>query len=316
MSELIETPTLSRLRCINQFGYAPFWKNEAGADISRHSRFGHSVGVCLLLERFGAGREEQAAGLIHDVSHTAFSHCTEYVLGLGNIERQSYQDSIFEGFVRRSEIPGILSRNGIDPEFILDDGNFPLKERALPDLCADRIDYVLRDAFFVSILKKEDADYFLSHLNVDDGLWSFSDCESARKFAGLFQLMNDKYYAGISSAKMFRAVGDFLRYALEMGYIDEEDFWLDDIAVTEKAKRYLVQDDRLQLLFDRMEGRVGLVASDDPDVEETVCKSRVVDPFFRDDDGELKRLSDCDMGWKEALAEESKPRRYRIVFER
>ena len=43
--------------------------------------------------------------------------------------------------MRTSEIPNILERYGFNLDYILDDKNFPLKERSLPDLCADRIDY-------------------------------------------------------------------------------------------------------------------------------------------------------------------------------
>ena len=45
------------------------------------SRFGHSVGVMILLRRLGADLKEQIAGLLHDVSHTAFSHLVEWLFG-------------------------------------------------------------------------------------------------------------------------------------------------------------------------------------------------------------------------------------------
>jgi HD superfamily phosphohydrolase len=82
--------------------------------------------------------------LIHDVSHGAFSHCLDYVFDEGSQKEQTHQDNIFEKFVKESGIPRILETYGIDINYVVDDKNFPLKERLLPDLCADRIDYILR----------------------------------------------------------------------------------------------------------------------------------------------------------------------------
>ena len=43
------------------------------------TRYEHSVGVMLLARRVGGGLREQVAALLHDVSHTAFSHVIDHV---------------------------------------------------------------------------------------------------------------------------------------------------------------------------------------------------------------------------------------------
>ena len=53
-----------------------------------------------LLKKFGASTEEQIAGLIHDVSHSAFSHCIDYVLDEGSEKTHNHQDRIFATFVK------------------------------------------------------------------------------------------------------------------------------------------------------------------------------------------------------------------------
>lgn len=57
--EIINSPTLQRLKDIDQAGYfEPYFPGTC------HSRFEHSVGVCSLLKKYGAPIEEQIAGLI------------------------------------------------------------------------------------------------------------------------------------------------------------------------------------------------------------------------------------------------------------
>ena len=46
------------------------------------SRFVHSVGTMLLVRRLGANVNEQVAALLHDISHTAFSHVIDFVFGV------------------------------------------------------------------------------------------------------------------------------------------------------------------------------------------------------------------------------------------
>ena len=132
--ELINSKTIQRLKDIDQAGYfEPHFPGTA------HSRFEHSIGVYLLLKMYKAPIEEQIAGIIHDVSHSAFSHCIDYVLGAGSGKEHNHKDNIFDKFVRKSEIPEILKKHNLDLKYILDDENFPLKEKDLPDLCATEL---------------------------------------------------------------------------------------------------------------------------------------------------------------------------------
>lgn len=316
MLELIAAPELQRLKGIDQAGYGPFWMEEYGIRESEyeHSRFSHSVGVALLLGKYGAPLEEQIAGLIHDVSHTAFSHCTEYALSGGNGGGQDSQDRAHEEFVRGSGIPAILEKYGFRLDYILDDKNFPLKETKLPDLCADRIDYVLRDAIVYKRSDEDDARYLLDDLRAEDGVWFFATAESAGRFAELFFRMNNECYAGLTSARMFCAVGDFVKYALEKGYVSLADLEGDDGSVVKKALDARGGDRELERLFARMENRVA--GYDDPEGQgrHIVCKSRAVDPLFSDE-GKLKRLSEARPEWKEVMAAERQPKEYHIKFD-
>jgi len=306
--ELISSPAMRRLKGVDQAGY--FEPHFPG---TKHSRFEHSVGVCLLLKRYGAPLQEQVAGLIHDVSHSAFSHCIDYVLDAGSPEKHDHQDNVFDAFVRKSEIPSILEKYGMNIDFILDDANFPLKEKKLPDLCADRIDYSLRSARLYGILY--DADFFLDFLVVKNGDWVFTDFEHARQYAELFRTLNTKYYAGMPSAIMFQTVGDCMRYALNRHYIDQSDLYATDAVVLAKIHRNLENDAQLRTFFKRMNDRIGFKNDPDDYDHEVVCKSRVVDPFCLDGD-KVKRVSEIDTSWEVIVKKESEPKHYFIKFEK
>jgi len=311
--ELINSLTLQRLKGIDQAGYfLYFWFPDARS-YKCFSRFEHSLGVFILLKKFKASLDEQVAGLIHDVSHSAFSHCIDYVLEEGAEKNQSHQDNIFERFVRNSEIPNILRSYGLNVDYILDEDNFPLKERSEPDLCADRIDYSLRTAVIFKEIDQKTVDYFLNNLTVRESLWVFKNFESAKKFAELFFKLNTVYYAGLPSAVMFRTVGDLLKYALEKGYLTKNDLYTTDEEVLEKIKNKLESDKKLKLLFDRMNNKIKFKNDPENYDARVFCKSRVVNPLFKIDE-KIKKLSEIDKNWVKIVGEESKPKEYFIKF--
>src|SRR3989338_10015279 len=304
--ELINSPTIQRLKEIDQVGYfEPYFPETA------YSRFEHSVGVYLLLKMYNAPIEEQVTGLIHDVSHSAFSHCIDYVLDTGSEKEHNHQDNIFDEFVRKSEIPEIIKKYNFDLEYILDDKNFPLKEKDLPDLCADRITYSLREAIDFGEIKN--GKNFIDNLTTKDGKWIFKNFESAKKYAELFLKLNTNYYSGLPSAVMFKTVGDYLRYALSKNYISETDLYTTDKIVLSKIEPHIHNDPKLKLLFERMNNKIGF-RNDPTNYDGKVfCKSRVVDPLCLQN-GEIKRVSEIELGGSDIIEQESRPKEYFLKF--
>ncbi|MCX6794625.1 MAG: HD domain-containing protein [Candidatus Falkowbacteria bacterium] len=304
--ELINCPSMQRLKGVDQHGYLP------DSPETNFSRFEHSLGVYLLLKIYKASLEEQIAGLIHDVSHTAFSHCIDYALGADSEKKHDHQDNIFEDFVRESEIPQILEKYNLDLKFILDDKNFPLKETELPDLCADRLDYSLRAAIIYNLIK--DGKYFLDSLTAENGRWIFKDFTSAQKYAELFLKLNNDYYADLSAAAMLRSVGEYLRYALAREYITESDLYTTDQEVLKKITPYIPTDSKLKLLFKKMNNKADFRNNPEDYDAKVFCKSRMVDPLCYHN-GEIKRISEIEPKWKEIIKREAEPKEYYLKFE-
>lgn len=116
------------------------------------SRFDHSVGAMLLVRRLGGAVEEQIAALLHDISHTAFSHVIDFVFD--DHSGQSYHEEKKEEVVANSDIPAILSRHGKDWRAFMNEDDFFILEQPSPALCADRLDYFLRDLEFLKLANR------------------------------------------------------------------------------------------------------------------------------------------------------------------
>src|SRR5690554_5599914 len=79
--ELIEHPAFQRLKGVHQYGVSYYTTHK-----EEYTRYDHSLGVFALLRAKGSPLKEQVAGLLHDVSHTAFSHVGDWIFGKINQE--------------------------------------------------------------------------------------------------------------------------------------------------------------------------------------------------------------------------------------
>ncbi len=184
--KLLESPEIQRLSGIKQLGlgYLVF----PGAN---HTRLEHSIGVGYMAgrmgEMLGLPKEEgellKAAGMLHDLGHSPFSHTLEYLLyektGLDHMEItvkiikgdiDLLEDMNIEG---RETIPEILDEFSLDADtisrmilgetkemtleafenprnFFGDEKNY-LVNIISGSLDADQIDYLLRDAHYTGV---------------------------------------------------------------------------------------------------------------------------------------------------------------------
>ncbi|WP_409300329.1 HD domain-containing protein [Peribacillus sp. SCS-155] len=162
LEELILSSPVQRLKGVYQGG-ASYFVNESW----NVTRYDHSIGVMLLIKSLGGSLEEQIAGLLHDVSHTAFSHVIDFVFENKN---EDYHEKIYHQIIANSEIPHILENCGYDYKTILlDHSKWTLLEQPAPELCADRIDYTLRDMYNYGSITLDEIHLFLDNLIVIDG---------------------------------------------------------------------------------------------------------------------------------------------------
>src|SRR3954447_4066710 len=184
---LIECPTFQRLRGIRQAG-----PSALAFPFKTVTRFEHSLGVYVLLGKLGADRRERVAGILHDISHTAFSHAVDFVFAS---EEQDHHEGLKPEFLRRPDIAAALAAMGFRPEEFFDDSIYPLLERPLPELCADRLDYFFRDSLACSVTTAEQGARFLEHLTVVGSTIAFTDPTVAREAVERFAVMNREWWA-------------------------------------------------------------------------------------------------------------------------
>ncbi|OYT60630.1 metal-dependent phosphohydrolase [Euryarchaeota archaeon ex4484_178] len=183
---LLETPEMQRLSGIKQLGlgYLVF----PGAN---HTRLEHSIGVGYVAGRMGEvlnlPKEEvellKAAGMLHDLGHSPFSHTLEYLLyEKTKLDHMEITTQIIKGKMDllegleiegRERIHEILEDYSLDTEKICDMILGKTKEMTLEDfekgkeffgdeknylvnmisgsLDADQLDYLLRDAHYTGV---------------------------------------------------------------------------------------------------------------------------------------------------------------------
>jgi uncharacterized protein len=160
-SSLLHLPELQRLQWIRQLGLS-FLSYPGGV----HTRANHVVGVSHvsgeMARIFDLLPEQkylaQAAGMLHDLGHTPFSHALETLLPDDHMEltRNLITGKMRFTFPGAGWVPRVLKKFGLDPEEVGDLVVGRHKDPILQNIIhgpidADQLDYLLRDSYFTGI---------------------------------------------------------------------------------------------------------------------------------------------------------------------
>ncbi len=184
-----------------------------------------ALGVFLLLRRLGADRREQIAGLLHDISHTAFSHAVDFII---SSQEQDHHEQLKPLMLDRPDIARALGRLGYAPREFYDDSIYPLLERPIPGLCADRLDYFLRDGVACGVVKPAFIRRILNHLAVVDSTIVLTDIEVARQAVALFETLNREWWASPTEGFIYNEFADAIREGMRIGVLRLDDLMTED----------------------------------------------------------------------------------------
>ncbi len=238
--ELIKSKPVQRLKKITQYGVPDEYNTSF---IRNFTRYEHSIGTMLLIKHLGGSEEEQIAGLLHDASHTAFSHVIDWLVG--RTKKEDYQDSMHKDIIVQSEVPEILNKFGYSADRISNYKHFTILERSVPDLCADRADYALREFPLKSVSVCIDA------MTVRDGKIVFTDHHAAQVFALNYLVTQENLWSHNESAIRYMFFTKILKVAMNKKIIVFADFWTDDETVLQKI--HAAKDNDIKQLFQTMQ---------------------------------------------------------------
>ncbi|MFE4810170.1 HD domain-containing protein [Peribacillus simplex] len=267
LEELILSKPVQRLKGIHQGG-ASYLVNKKW-DVTR---FDHSLGVMLLIKALGGSLEEQIAGLLHDVSHTAFSHVIDFVL---DCKDEDYHEKIYHHVIMESEIPFILKKYGYDCEVIVQ-SKWELLEQPAPELCADRVDYTLRDMYQYGHITLESVQDFLDHVIIINGRMYLDNIESAEWFVKTYYSEVIDFFMSPLNIYGYDILAKTLKLALAKNLIR-----LDDLLGTDEEVMSMLsstEDHEVQDHLKRIHGNVKVIENQlEYDIHRK-NKVRLIDP--------------------------------------
>lgn len=271
VEELILSKSMQRLKGIHQAG-ASYLMNEKW----NVTRFDHSVGVMLLVKKLGGSVKEQIASLLHDVSHTAFSHVIDYVF---DNEDESYHEEIFSSVVKNSEIPAILAKYGYNYEdILLDDSKWTLLERSAPELCADRVDYTLRDMYTYGYVSLEEVHSFLEDVIAVEGKMVLQNIQIAEWFTETYYKEVIDFFMEPMNIYGNDMLAKTLKVALHKRIIHTDDFLLEDEELISKLQQ--CNDPEVEALLSKIHPNIKVKEDrNDYDLHQK-NKVRLIDPLL------------------------------------
>ncbi|MDQ6930545.1 MAG: HD domain-containing protein [Candidatus Eremiobacteraeota bacterium] len=184
-ARLLDCDVMQRLRRLRQLGLAYLAYPSA-----EHSRFSHALGAFALgtrvfdtlvlhsPEHLGTPQEiayqrrlVRAALLLHDIGHGPFSHACEAVLGIKHEQRT-------RALLELPRLRALLADLDVEVNDVLElvtggaANRYPVLTEIVsgPNLDADRMDYLLRDAYFTGVASgRYDSEQLLGSLRIFAG---------------------------------------------------------------------------------------------------------------------------------------------------
>ena len=274
--EIINTKIFKRLKNIYQSG-GGYLVNELW-NVNRHE---HSIGTMILFLKFGGNTEEQIRALLHDISHTAFSHVIDYVLKNQN---EDYHEKIQEDFLNDEELLSILGKYNLNIKRIMSK-NYSFLDNELPELSFDRIDYTLRDLFRQKRISLKEIREIVNHLTIYQNKLCFNSLEIGKWFQKLYFQEVVEYFQDPLNMYINTMLCNLLTSALNEEIIQLQDFNFTDEYIIKKinssSKKKELEDIINKKKFDEF-----LLLK-----EKIKVKKRYIDPYILVNN-EIKRISE------------------------
>lgn len=293
--ELIKSDTMQRLKYIDQSGPNAYFI----ANFPKYSRYDHSIGVYALLKKYNLSSREQIAGLLHDASHTVFSHIADIVFQSGQNRTESYQDNIHDWYLKSMHVDNILQKYNLEisdispknPEFLG-------LEQPYPDMNADRIEYNLHTALILGDLNNQEVNEILESLQFKKNKWYFTNINNAKKFAKLSTYYTTSFWSSGRNCAIYAVTSAIIKYSINNNIITKNDmhFGKDEEVVAKINNSTDPTIIALCKILQNIDAHFTTNSKNDIHVFVPV-KMRGIDPLVLKN-GELRRLSELSFDFK------------------
>ena len=274
--EIINTRIFKRLKNIYQSG-GGYLVNELW-NVNRHE---HSIGTMILSLKFNGNIEEQIKALLHDISHTAFSHVIDYVL---KNENEDYHEKIQEDFLNDEELLSILGKYNLNIKRIMSK-NYSFLDNELPELSFDRIDYTLRDLFRQKKISLKEIREIVNHLTVYQNKLCFNSLEIGKWFQKLYFQEVVEYFQNPLNMYINTMLCNLLTSALNEEIIQLQDFNFTDEYIIRKINSSSKKKELEDIINKKKYDEFLLLK------EKIKVKKRYIDPYIFVNN-EIKRISE------------------------
>ena len=227
LTPYINLPIMQRLSGIGLLcgsDYTSLFKNRFF-----YTRLDHSIGVALIIWHFTKDKAQTLSGLFHDISTPIFSHVSDF--RKGDTLTQTITEISTSAFIRKDkELLDLLKKDGLTPEEIEDYHKYPIADNEIPNLSADRLEYMFPSGMVlenswklcdiekiyndIEILSNEEGKPELGFATEELAL------EYCKKFCitgHLLQLNEDKL--------TLHLLGQIMNLAEELNILSEDDFY-------------------------------------------------------------------------------------------
>lgn len=298
--DILFSQAMLRLKKINQYGIWAFIEK----DNASYTRYEHSLGVYYLLHTFGASRKEAIFGLIHDISHTAFSHAADYMFNTVT-HYKSYQDNILSWYVYNTDLKDILEKHNlldlVDNEV---QKTFTMLKNPLPNVCVDRLEYNVYGGFIENMLTKNDTEAIINSLIYTNNAFIFKNHHYAKQFALVSIKLSVDNWCNPINCCVYQETADMLLYALEHQLISSKDFHFSNDEIIWNTL-YCSTDGHIQKHIERLTQKdISYCLGTENDYDMAIlAKFRGIDPLILTDGGDVKRLSEVDTDFAISFAD-------------
>lgn len=294
---ILQSSAMERIKKVTQGGITDIIFPEIA-----FSRFDHSVGLAVLLHKFGASLEEQYAGLTHDLSHTAFSH-VGCLLNYQGIQRNAYQDNIFEWYMHEQGMDTLLAPYGITIASLNPtDEKFTMFDRDIPELDLHRLEYLLHTGIVWKQITLADVTNIVNHVRYENNEFFFTDEAVAKQWAQLGLYFSENLYGAPWNKLMYLWTVKALKRGFEIGLISPHEFhFSNDFDVWAKLEKS--DDPAIAAEVTKIKNVHDYYEEGDAENHDFVAKTklRCSDPYVQTANG-LKRLTEVNEAFRNEFA--------------